>query len=523
MSIRDFELLTKKGNIAFFQSCEVTQIFIHERGVNKPVNLYTLITFEEKPFHSRNESFLTKKNEIRIDADKSIGIIRYWLSIKDIIITYKKIKDENVWVLNEDFEIPLPELKHIPKQYVPSNESQNLNSVLKNNFFSGSYIIEFFDEKKESFSNLINRSNLKQFNKISDSIKKKVPINLSLVSDRVGNIIFQFPIKLLKVGINRNSTDDGYLINYKWHQNLKSLPNCYAKLSSKIDNVVLGNIISEYNKQSNQEYISGNLDQLNHLEIIQKDTGLILHSGHYSGGLNFSFASSIVDHEPRVFLIDGKKEIVRVSGTGLSNGITTTKYTTQIHNRLYTAEKNKLIENLAFKEYRNGQVEQALNDIRELIRKNDKNGVYLWDKYISVKEIFSTLYFSPTKNVELRVLGSSKGLKVESKKNLDAIINEQQIQFNNPEHNNRGLNIEYRIQRENFGWDFHDRFLIFPAGNNNSEKPKAYSLGASINRLGNTYHIIQEVSHPQYLIDAFNELWDSLNDPKCLVWKYPMK
>ena len=275
--------------------------------------------------------------------------------------------------------------------------------------------------------------------------------------------------------------------------------------------------------QSNQEYISGNLDQLNHFQIVHKETGLILHSGHYSGGFDLSLTQSIVDREPRIFEVDNKIETVTLNGIGLTDNKPTSKYTTQIHNRLYAAEKNKLIENLAFKEYRKGQVKLALNDIRELIRKNDKNGVYLWDKYISAKEIFSTLYFSPTKNVELKVLGSSKGLKVGKKENLEAKINEQQNQFNNPEHNNRGLNIEFRIQRENFGWDFHDRFLIFPAGNNNSEKPKAYSLGASINRLGNTYHIIQEVSHPQYLIDAFNELWDSLNDPKCLVWKYPMK
>ena len=41
----------------------------------------------------------------------------------------------------------------------------------------------------------------------------------------------------------------------------------------------------------------------------------------------------------------------------------------------------------------------------------------------------------------------------------------------------------------------------------------------SVNSLGNKHHIIQSVEHPQMMIDAFEELWNELDAPECLVWK----
>ena len=54
---------------------------------------------------------------------------------------------------------------------------------------------------------------------------------------------------------------------------------------------------------------------------------------------------------------------------------------------------------------------------------------------------------------------------------------------------------------------------------NEQEKPKVWSIGTSFNSLGNSHHIIQEVRHPQMIVDAFEELWDSLSDETCLVWR----
>ena len=52
------------------------------------------------------------------------------------------------------------------------------------------------------------------------------------------------------------------------------------------------------------------------------------------------------------------------------------------------------------------------------------------------------------------------------------------------------------------------------------KKPQVWSLGTSVNSLGKSHHIIQSVSHPQPIVDAFEELWDKLSVEECLVWKH---
>ena len=76
------------------------------------------------------------------------------------------------------------------------------------------------------------------------------------------------------------------------------------------------------------------------------------------------------------------------------------------------------------------------------------------------------------------------------------------------------LNLEIRGKIGTNGYDFHDRFLIFP-----SEKPKVWSLGISVNQLGKSHHILQEVKNAKHILNAFNQLWEELNREECLVWK----
>ena len=76
------------------------------------------------------------------------------------------------------------------------------------------------------------------------------------------------------------------------------------------------------------------------------------------------------------------------------------------------------------------------------------------------------------------------------------------------------LNLEVRGKIGSNGYGFHDRFLIFPL-----ETPKVWSLGISVNSLGKSHHILQEVKHSQHILNAFNDLWEKLDKEECLVWK----
>lgn len=83
--------------------------------------------------------------------------------------------------------------------------------------------------------------------------------------------------------------------------------------------------------------------------------------------------------------------------------------------------------------------------------------------------------------------------------------------------NHYGIRAEIRCQWAEYGYSFHDRFLMVLSADKN--KPFVWSLGTSVNSLGNKHHIIQSVEHPQMIVDTFEELWDDLSASECLVWK----
>ena len=94
----------------------------------------------------------------------------------------------------------------------------------------------------------------------------------------------------------------------------------------------------------------------------------------------------------------------------------------------------------------------------------------------------------------------------------------QRTVFKTAQNNMKGLRLEYRVKTGTAGWNFHDRFLIFPKTDSGA---LAWSLGSSINSLGKRHHILQRVDDGQLVKDAFIELWDQLDKPEHLVWKNP--
>ena len=549
----DFTTLSTSGNIGFYNSCEVTEIFLHRKSDNVVFNFFTLAVFEEKPYNGLNKNFLGKR--IAVNDDYNLGIQRYWFTITEAITKFDTLRADNKWSADGRNFSQFPQLKYLPKQYVPSIEGNRVNHILKNNFHNGSYTIEFFDEIKSNLSFILKIDSLVKFNELCEKIKEHVPIDLSVVRDRIGNFIFQFPVTIIESHSKALPTWDGVDMNFSWHNSFPntSIPDCLIQVESTFDKNYMGSTITEYNKTNNQQIIIGNLDQINHIKIWRKEPSLILSTfnGTYIRGFNLGMG--IVNPEPRIFELDGSPVTVQVTSKERhGNKKKTPTYTDYIANNLYDDEKQQLAKRLAFKQYNNYLSEVALNDIRKLIREKDENGVYLWDPFLTSLDILKTLYHSPTANVEIRAIGAyNKSIRRiydidnedvkpvgflenlkqrfssffgNKKKTQSTILWKEYISKNklilqNPNHNNYGLNFEFRIQHSNYGWAFHDRFLIFPSSE--LKRPQVYSLGTSINSYGNTHHILQEVSHPQPVVDAFNELWNKLNHPDCLVWKFP--
>lgn len=577
--MEDFDLLIKEGTIGFYQSCEITEIFMFPKDNNDFIsNLFTLVTFEEKTFRGIEEKNITDK---LIDfkyisdgkkLDYKIGIRQYHLDLKSIEKRFYKLKNEEKWVSISSQSIDYPFLKYLTKQFIPSDENISnrnhklrLNNCLKNNFFNGSYILEFFEEYKQKLNFLIEDDS--KFEMLSNQIKSYIPINLYVNRDRLGNFIFQFPINLCKIDYYK---EDENLIRFDffWNHKLDSIPDCYIETESLLNDCIFDFSIEEYNKSNMQLLNLNNLDSLLNFKIFRKDNNLLLFSSKGNFINNFLVKMNIDTFKQRYFsfndglgLIEGKINILSKDLELYNKNL---EYYEYIHRSQNIVEKEELIKNLRFKPYNsnlNNYNDDAIKDLIDLIQKNCSNGVYLWDPYLSPKDIISILFFVQIQDVPLRALGSinknvsniyknqhlllNDSLKqiVFSSKNAEKKVEKLKEKFSNfddcyshvnyekiREYKNQfelikgnfkeGLNLEFKVRMPNYGWTFHDRFIIFPGNPKNFESPKAYSLGKSINSFGKDFHIIQEVSHPQAILDEFNKLWDELGE-ECVVWKYP--
>jgi hypothetical protein len=520
---QDYDELVKPGNIAFFESCEVTQLFLYDKISKKPINVFILACFEEKPFVETNHQFLTKR--LKVSNNLSLCIQRYSLSLSQAAATFTHLLQANEWDFDGDTSLILSPLTGLTKQFIPSSESVRINAALKNNFGSGSYAIEFFDESKQHVQSLFALENIDALNQLSEQINTIVPLDLAVARERLGNILFQFPIRLMVSSSQALSGWNGVRVKFKWHPNLTTIPACFVQVESELDQVYLGNTIQSYNGQAQQEIITGNLDGLNTIKIWRSSPPLLLHlfRGTYLKGINFR--PSIIQPVKRKFQSQGQTQQVTVQSSDQSSQtrpVTSTTYRQHITNVLYTAGREKLEQQLNFKQYFTGKRIEALTDLRTLLNQHGQHGAWLWDPFLSAEDILTTLFYCQHTGAPLLAIGSDnqatkKVYGYQGKPTVDVIADYASLLAQNA-NNSSGLRLEFRLQHENHGWAFHDRFLIFPA-TVDRPTPRAYSLGTSVNSVGNSHHVLQEVSHPQRIADAFQHLWNKLTHPDCLVWK----
>jgi hypothetical protein len=518
--MNDFQQFLTAGTLGFYQSCEVTELFLCRKDDKAIFNFYTLVVFEEKPYVARNEHYITR---IKASDTYSLSIMRYHLTLAETQSRYEQLSSTGTWGADKVAISQTGRLKQLPPQFVPAQSGLRLNGVLKNNFHTGSHLLEFFDEEKTHLAFLLKQESLPEFNRLCAEITSLLPLQFATNRDRVGNLLFQFPVTLLHIDSKATDTGDGIQTKITWHPSCTAPPDCFLVAEALSDGIYMGSCIQSLQQGTAPTLTIGNLDQASTIKLWRQDPNLLLYSSQsvYSFGLRL--AINFQQTEPRVFTVDGQSQRIAVTSdhpTPIQPGAA--NYRTFISNNLYETEKKRLEQTLSFKQY-NGQIPNALEDLRVLIRQKGQHGVFLWDPFLNAADILRTLYFSTHGGVPLRAIGSINATvkKVYHLRDLSIadIIADYRQQFTSPTNNNHLLNLEFRIQHDQFGWPFHDRFLIFPG--HDLTRPQVYSLGISVNSYGTHHHILQEVSHPQPVVDAFLELWDQLTDTTCLVWKSP--
>lgn len=507
-----FDFLLNRSNIGNYNKCEIIEIFGMKKKSKIHFNIFTLIVFENTKQIDIEGLMTEKLQKFENIKDINWGIQRRIVDIDIVEKLYDDLLNKKIFQIDKKLEIG--SLKLLSEQYIQSEDSftkPQLNYILKNNFKYGSYILEFFDEDKNNCQFLLDKPQI--LNSLSERLSEIIPIKIGNLSDRLGNIIFQFPI---------NSFTMNWTIKNK---ELHTYDGLEFEINSKNDNFDINNLFIRTHEENDNSVTRQRLIQVKDnttkillddcfsttIEVFDKNSSLLLYKNKFSIMKQMNLNMGIVNPQKRVFSINEK--IQKIEVTHHQNSIygkeNNKEYDEWIRDRKYEQELKELEKNKSFIQYLGNQKEKALLDIRILINKYGENGVYIWDPYLSADDIKNVLYFSQKAYVPLKAI---TGLKQNSNKE----IAKQEIitKLNSDDKQFLFLNLEIRAKIGSNGYDFHDRFIIFP-----SEKPKVWSLGISINQIGESHHILQEVKNAQHILNAFNDLWKKLDKEECLVWK----
>ncbi len=525
-----FELL-EPNIIGFHNQFEIITIFAIPKGNGnpEPFNVLTVVIAQEEPTEELQKQIFLNPKPLKIQGlkDFSFGIIKYSLSMEEVKALLMNLAQNNVWAANQKDLLFSNNLHLIPRIFVPSDATEEvpLNRILKNNFWSGSHVFEWFDTTKDNFKVFFDHPNLLQ--QLSEEIQKFIPIKLASLSDRLGNLIIQLPVSIVMTDLHHSKKGNALTLKVAWH----------PKASSEGKNLVFNCI--RLDDKTCQDFYSCRIDAndvtipmmhergVHRYYLWDDDRKILLAASAKSSFIHgVIMNSAMIEHEPRGFYIKNnstERELIRIGIiTNQSFNIDTDKNESKILNhtwtsqRLYEHEKTDLLEQKKLIQYNRDQSVKAYDDLRTLIQHYGQESVYLWDPYLSPQDILRTLFYCSHSNSNLKAItGLEFPSGTDSQTKKDALNNYGQELENSCE-NKFGLKLEFRAKFGQYGWSFHDRFLIFPK---TSIGPRAWSLGASVNSLGKAHHIFQEVSDGRLIADAFESLWTALDHQECLVWK----
>ncbi|MDO9179833.1 MAG: VPA1262 family N-terminal domain-containing protein [Agitococcus sp.] len=517
--LEDLLQMLKEGVIGFYNQIEVITVFGIKKGQSEPFNVFTLLVAEErKSIDLIQEKLLTSKLiDIKGIKDVKFGVVNYSIHTQDLEGLISTAINSKQWKGLGKTLVLSNDISFNARVFVPANSFKEipLNNVLKNNFYNGSYVFEVFDISKGLLSFLLDKPSLLQ--DLSEKIRDVIPIKIGSLSDRLGNIVIQLPIQIVMADISHTRQDNNIKIDIVWHP--KALPRDLRVTCVREDDFSYQDFFSAVmDKQATSLLIPMNHEMYSHRYYLWDDECKLLLGASIDSSFvrNIHMNGAIIEHEPRVFYFDddvnfkNEQRITVVNNQDWS-AVGDNKICDQVdllkRKRLYGSERLDLKLRKHFIQYRNNSV-QAYIDIRWLISRYGQKEVCLWDPYLSAGDILKTLFFCEHYGARQRAITGLKEGGSSIKKY------EQKLDYFGG--NKFGLNIEFRARHGQKGWPFHDRFLIFPKTDQGS---LVWSLGTSVNSLGQDHHVFQKVSDGQMIVDTFEELWSELSDEEYLVWK----
>lgn len=576
------EELTKPGAVGFYRSVEVTEVLaVQGKALTNVLTLAVAEPLEAPSEIDWNSVLLNGKDRHRLPGTEwDIGIAQYRLPLETFLEKVADFGSTGQWK-PAPISMQTGALTAVPPQFVPSDGSGHhpWNGILKNNFFEGSHVLELFDTAKQHVRLLLDDS--RRLTNLAKIVGRYLPIKVDGMSDRLGNVIMQLPVTVMSSQVRRVDERD-HSVAVAWHP---EVPPRSVRIAAEIwqDSTVTSfdsKVISTGEARLQLNSPAGGA----RTHIWDEEKRILLSATPpvtFFTGVNISVSVVHLENEQvrREFLLPDATGTQVIQSVALKQpavpqrligSVPEASREPWVSQRIFSESVSSLKERKEFIQYglndankKQGTVElqvtnssdiededstpealsqrfarrdQALDDLKWLMKAHGNEGVWLWDPFLSAEDVLRTLFFCSHEDVPLRALtagkkppGTRQKLDIktgepERKRRQQALERterekrEQAEQLEAAKGNCRGLKLEFRIREGDAGWGFHDRFIIFPRAQGSA---LAWSLGTSINSFGEEHHILQKVSHGEPIAQAFNDLWEQLEEPRYLIWKTP--
>jgi hypothetical protein len=527
------------GRIGTFDHIELIEVIGTPRG-GATINVLSIAVLAEgRPDIGNTEQTERLTERIgRIDGfrDWSFGVMRTLRPVAALDQAVGTLAESGEWTLSGR-TLGTGTLRPEPSMFVPPNGTVRvpLNNILKNNFWAGSHVFRLTDQDKTPFSPFF--ADRRRLQALSDAVSAGVPIAFAGLADLLGDVVIQLPVTVLVPNATAPHGAAYTDVAVTWRDGSIPRPLAIAARARQ-DELLTGAAISERFTHGVRLSIDNHRQPLES-EIWDAETGILVGATSSTSMVKrIGLAMHVIQHEPRLFNApdsQGQPVAERVKLTQTETSFVGTEAGQDANfwlgRRQDLEERRRLEETRDFVQYRpqaNSSAEQfrALADVRFLIDRHGETGVDMWDPYLSAEDLLRTLFFCCHSGTRLRALTDGRDPPRETLQDCSAPVEPAAPRLSFPDRqravlerdagNREGLCLEYRTRRGPKGWHFHDRFLIFP---NIPDGPRAWSLGTSVNSLGQAHHILQRVSNPAMVAGAFEDLWAALDEPQHVIWR----
>ncbi len=268
----DYRLLSTPGNLGFYRRCSVVEVFLVVKETREILPLYTLVAFEEATPEAMSPSYVGRP--FPVGKDHALGIRTYELTMEDAEAVFLELLRTNSWTAHNKGERGPNPVRPLRRQFVPSNSTCRVNTILKNNFFGGSHLIEFFDESKAHLAFLTETNDRRLFDQVIQTVQDRIPLQLQTNPDRLGSVIFQFPITIVDVRSLIEEKGTRYRVHFAWHPQIGHQgKNCLIVSRATLDKAIIHHAIYPYNRQAEQVFPITALDKEAVIDVIDPVSG----------------------------------------------------------------------------------------------------------------------------------------------------------------------------------------------------------------------------------------------------------